>query len=157
LQAKMREYTALRIAAVNDASRPAAFADDIARANALQGEIWALASRAASQAPTPVSALLIAALNDMIDQSLVARRAFTEKIPVGVLRMLLWTTIVSVGVIGFNFGLGGTRQTLVSTFLLVFWVSGLLLIVDLNDPTRGSIGVDPAPLVWTLEGFGAGP
>jgi len=31
----------------------------------------------------------------------------------------------------------------------------MALIMDLNQPRFGSIRVDPAPLVWTIQGFAA--
>ena len=47
------------------------------------------------------------------------------------------------------------KATLVfSGLLLVFWSGSMVLIVDLNNPTKGWIKVDPAPMVWTIEGFG---
>jgi hypothetical protein len=39
--------------------------------------------------------------------------------------------------------------------MLAMWTGGLLLIVDLNRPRVGLIRVDPAPLVWTVQGFGS--
>jgi hypothetical protein len=153
----LRDYAALRLQALGDPAASNAFVNDTSAANALQGRLWSTAEAAALAAPDPNKALLLAALNEMIDLSLTSRRAFTDEVPLGVLRMLLWATLISVGVVGFNFGLGGYRQPVVTTLLLVFWSSGVVLIVDLNDPLRGAVRVDPAPMVWTIEGFGPPP
>jgi hypothetical protein len=150
----LREYADLRLAALGDPAQSRAFVLDTQHANALQNSLWAIAQEAALERADPVRIALIVALNDMIDLSLSSRRAFTDQVPIGVFRMLLWATIISVGVVGFNFGLGGYRQPIVTTLLLVFWSSGLVLIVDMNDPLRGAVVVDPAPMIWTIEGFG---
>ncbi len=150
----LRDYAGLRLAALGDPTHTRAFVVDTEQANALQARLWAIAQEAALERPDPVRVALVSALNDMIDLSLSSRRAFTDQVPIGVLRMLLWATVISVGVVGFNFGLGGYRQPVVTTLLLVFWSSGLVLIVDMNDPLRGAVRVDPAPLVWTIQGFG---
>jgi hypothetical protein len=150
----MREYAEHRLAALGDSVRSRAFVRDTERANDLHARLWAIVQEAALERPDPTRVAMVVALNDMIDLSLSSRRAFTDQVPIGVFRMLLWATIISVGVVGFNFGLGGYRQPVVTGLLLVFWSSGLVLIVDMNDPLRGAVVVDPAPMVWTIEGFG---
>jgi hypothetical protein len=35
------------------------------------------------------------------------------------------------------------------------WTGGMMLILNLNQPRLGSIRVDPAPLIWTIQGFAA--
>lgn len=153
----LRQYAALRLAATRDLVDADAFMLHTNAANELQGRVWALAEARMLAAPDPAKALLLSSLNEMFDLALSSRRAFTDEVPLGVLRMLIWATLITVGVVGFNFGLAGYRQPVVTTLLLVFWSSGLVLIVDLNDPRRGVIQVDPAPLVWTVQGFGPPP
>ncbi len=157
IRALMREYAALRLAAVVAPPAPAAAAAEAQHTAAMQERIWALASPVARADHTPEVALLIESLNQMFDLSLTSRRAFSDRVPIGVLRMLLWATLISMGVIGYNFALTGGRQPIFSALLVAFWSSALVLIVDMNDPTKGSIGVDPAPLVWAIEGFGPPP
>jgi hypothetical protein len=157
MRAMLREYADHRLQAVRTPPRRDALAADVARTNDLQNRIWAIAADSAINRHTPEVALLIEAVNEMFDLSLTSRRAFTDRVPIGVLRMLLWATLISVGVIGYNFAMAGTRHFVFSALLLVFWSSSLVLIVDLNDPTKGAIAVDPAPLVWTIEGFGPAP
>jgi len=42
-----------------------------------------------------------------------------------------------------------------TSLLLVMWSGGMVLIADLNRPRIGSIRVDPAPMVWAIQGFDA--
>ena len=154
IRALMRDYAAARLEAVITPPGPGDVGAELARTNAMQGRIWALASTAARENHTPEAALLIASLNDMFDLSLTSRRAFTDRVPIGILRMLLWSALITMGVVGYNFGLAGARHLVFSGLLLVFWSGSMVLIVDLNNPTKGWIKVDPAPMVWTIEGFG---
>lgn len=156
LRALLREYTELRIAMVQEPARLNAPAD-VARVDALQSAMWALAARASLAKPDQNTALMDTSLSQLFDQSLSIRRAFHERVPISVLQMLLWATLIAIGVAGYNFGLGGSRQPLVALLLLVFWSSALVLIVDLNNPEHGAVQVSAAPLIWTLEGFGPAP
>jgi hypothetical protein len=153
MRALLHEYTELRISMVR-APLSMRESGPLARINALQSEMWALAMSASLARPDPIRASLIGSLNDMFDLSLSTRRAFYSRIPIGVMQMLLWATLIAVGVVGYNFGLAGSRQPMVGVLLLVFWSSALVLIVDINNPEHGVVVVDPAPLVWTLQGFG---
>lgn len=153
----LRDYAAARLAAVVSPPAGDRLAAEVAQTNAVQGRIWALASPVARATHTPDATLLIGSLNQMFDLSLTSRRAFDDRVPIGVLRMLLWATLISMGVVGYNFALAGGRQAIFSALLMAFWSSTLVLIVDMNDPAKGSIRVDPAPLVWAIEGFGPPP
>jgi hypothetical protein len=153
---KLREYAELRLAEVRNPPSPRDPGGVSGRAAALQGELWRMGVAAAAATPDPIRLSVITSLNDMIDLSLSSRRALTDRIPIGVLHMLLWATIISVGMVGYSFGVAGHRQLTVTALLLVFWGAGLVLIVDLNDPRLG-FPTDPAPLVWTIQGFGPAP
>jgi len=127
-----------------------------ARTNTLQTEIWTKAQAIAARAPTAVTATLINALNDMFDQSLAQRFAFDSKVPSNLAWMLLVGSVLAIGAMGFQLGLAGTRQMLLMALLLLMWAGAMMLIADMNRPRIGAIKVDPAPLVWTIQGFGSG-
>jgi hypothetical protein len=154
MRALLRDYAKVRLDSVTAPPGRGEFRRDYERTNDMQNRIWALASTAMRESRTPDTALLITALNEMIDVSLTSRRAFTDRVPIGVLRLLLWATLISIGAIGYNFALTGSRNTVFSVLLLVFWSSSLVLIVDMNNPVQGSIRVDPSPIAWTIQGFG---
>jgi hypothetical protein len=58
-----------------------------------------------------------------------------------------------MGALGYQFGLVGARHPVLVSLLLAMWTGGMALIMDLNQPRLGSIRVDPAPLIWTIQGF----
>jgi len=66
-------------------------------------------------------------------------------------------TGMAIGALGFQIGVSGHRPLILMALMLMMWTGGLLLIVDLNRPRIGMIQVNPAPLVWTIEGFDAMP
>ena len=153
LQKLLREYTEVRIAVVTG-SNPSPPEELLQRTNNLQSEIWALARTVAERSPTPISGLLLTSLNEMIDLSLTNRRNLNAHVPAYILRLLLTVSIFAVGAVGYGFGLVGSRQLLLSVVLLAVWTLAIVLIIDIDRPQTGEVRIDPAPLVWTLQGFG---
>lgn len=154
MQRLLRDYTGTRIAMVNGSSDPTETERLIQRTNTLQSEIWNIARGIAERSPTPISGLLLSSLNDMIDLSLTNRRNFTSHVPPYILRLLLTVSIFAVGAVGYGFGLVGSRQPGLSILLLGAWTLAIVLIIDIDRPQTGEVRIDPAPLVWTLQGFG---
>ncbi len=154
MQRLVADYAEVRIAVYRDI-RTRADAERLDGETArLQAQLWEIAGGVARAAPTPVSALMLSALNEMFDLATTQRRFFTERVPPHILRLLLWTSILAVGAMGYHFGSTGFRQTAMSTILLVLWASALVLIVDINRPRQGTVTISYAPIAWTLESFG---
>ncbi|MGH8129070.1 MAG: hypothetical protein ACRETC_12050 [Gammaproteobacteria bacterium] len=128
----------------------------LARTSALQTEIWQLATKLARRTPTPITVALIAALNDMFDASLAQRFAFASRIPTSLAWAILVGSMLTVGAMGYLLGETGSRQVALSVLSLLMWAGAMVLIIDLNRARLGSIHVDPAPLIWTIQGFGSG-
>ncbi len=154
LQRLLRDYTETRIAVVIGSTDPAQVDRLNQKTNTLQTEIWRIARTVAERSPTPISGLLLSSLNDMIDLSLTNRRNFNSHVPPYILRLLLTVSIFAVGAVGYGFGLVDSRQPALSVLLLGVWTLAILLIIDIDRPQTGQVRVDPAPLVWTLQGFG---
>jgi hypothetical protein len=60
-------------------------------------------------------------------------------------------SILAIGAMGFQLGLVGHRQQVLSSLLLAMWVGAMVLAVDLSRPRLGSIRVETDPLEWTIE------
>ena len=123
----------------------------IARTGEEQAAIWKLATSLGRRAPTPITATLITALNEMFDASLSQRFAFDGQVPSDMLTMLFLGSVIAIGALGFQMGLAGARQPVLSSLLLLMWTGGMVMTVDLNRPRLGNIRVDSAPLQWTLK------
>ncbi len=129
----------------------------VARTEAQQAAIWQVAGLVARRVPTPITAALISALNTMFDAALSQRFAFDARVPDSMLAVLLLGGVIAIGAVGYQMGLAGARQPIVSSLLLLLWTCGMVITVDLNRPRLGHIRVDASPLVWTLESFAQKP
>jgi hypothetical protein len=133
----------------------AAFASPVDRVQARAAEdqkrIWDLATAVARREPTPITASLISAINTMFDTAQSQRFAFVGRVPPGVLTLLVVGSVLAIGAMGFQLGLAGHRQPVLSSLLLAMWVGGMVLAVDLSRPRLGSMRVDTEPLEWTIQ------
>ncbi len=154
MQALIAEYGEVRIRVYRDI-RTREDGDRLdAETARLHTALWDIATEVARAKPTPISGLMLAALNEMFDLATTQKRFFTERVPTHILRLLLWTSILAVGAMGYHFGSTGFRQLVMSTLLLVLWASALVLIVDINRPRQGTVTISHDPITWTLESFG---
>jgi hypothetical protein len=154
MQRLIADYAEVRIRVYRDI-RTRADGDRLdAETARLQTAMWEIATGVAQAKPTPISGLMLTALNEMFDLATTQKRFFTERVPAHILRLLLWTSILAVGAMGYNFGVNGSRQAVMSSILLLLWSSSLVLIVDINRPRQGTVTISHAPIEWTLESFG---
>ena len=153
IAAKIEDYAKVRLdftIAASDADVPTL----VARTNTLQNDIWRTTQVVAHRSPSPVTTALVNALNDMFDDSTSQRFAYESSVPAELMLALYFGALLTIGALGYQFGLAGKRQVVLSSLLLLMWSGGMLLIVDLSEPRRGDIRVDAEPLVWTIQGFG---
>ncbi|HEY2482228.1 MAG TPA: hypothetical protein VGI30_08535 [Caulobacteraceae bacterium] len=118
--------------------------------------IWDLAAQAARKAPTPITATLIIALDEMFDSAQSQRFAFLGEAPGGMFEALVLGAIIAIGAMGYETGLRGPRQPVLTTLLLIMWTGGIVMTADLNLARHGSILVDTRPLEWTIHEIDAG-
>ena len=110
VQRLLREYVSLRVVAeqAEDEQRVARALD---RSEALQGELWSRAVESAAQAPTPVSALFVQSLNELIDvHEKRVTLAFRYRLP-GIIWVVLYgLVILAMAMGGFDSGVSGSRR-----------------------------------------------
>jgi hypothetical protein len=157
IQHLLREYTEVRITAVRGVASPEQESQSNARTNQLQNAIWNDVQAIARKAPNPITVSLVASVNDTFDLALTNRRNFASHVPPVIVRLLLIVSVLAVGAMGYHFGLSGSGQLVISTLLLVMWTASIVLVADIDNPRAGQVRIDPAPLVWTLQGFGPPP
>jgi hypothetical protein len=150
----VRQYAQTRLDFTR-ASADSAFSDLDTRTSQEAHEIWEQASQAARAAPTPITATLINALNEMFDSAQAQRFAFQGETPNAMLDLMILGAIIAIGAMGYETGLRGPRQPVLTSLLLVMWAGGMVMTVDLNRPRLGAIRVDPRPLEWTIQEMGA--
>ncbi|MCZ8146239.1 MAG: hypothetical protein O9325_00105 [Roseomonas sp.] len=118
--------------------------------------IWGHAAAIAQERTDPVMVSLLASLNEVFDRTTEQRWAFRTQTPPELPVLLLGLTIVSVGAIGYQWGLRRRWHPVVGALLLVAWSGCLTMIVDLANPRLGAARVDIAPYEWTRQGFAGG-
>ena len=114
-----------------------------AETDKLSAGLWATARSDASAQPTPVGALVVSGMNDVLNSADYTTAAWLNRIPVPA-----WWLLVAIG-IGSNLtiGLGAKRfnASLVLILQLTIAVS-LFLIADIDSPRGGVVEVAPQNL-----------
>jgi hypothetical protein len=123
------------------------FRRTIVEEDALQRQLWGLAGDAIDARPRDSAPrLYVETLNDMIDQQTVRVAALNNRIPNSVLALEVLGAAIAFGLLALYTALHGRGAT---TVVLAGALVTLLLLVifDLDRPTRGLIRVSDAPLV----------
>ncbi|MFM2150916.1 MAG: hypothetical protein RLZZ187_3222 [Pseudomonadota bacterium] len=149
-------YTANRIAWIKADRTSPELAASLDAAGRAQGLIWGHAAAMVRERTDPVTVSLMTALNEVFDRTTEQRWAFRTQTPPELPMLLLGLTIVSVGSIGYQWGLRGRWHPVMGALLLLAWSGCLTMIVDLANPRLSPTRVDFAPYEWTQEGFAGG-
>jgi hypothetical protein len=143
----LKRYTDASIALSKAVPTTDGFARAVAREDDLQRRLWALAGNALTAAPQDSAPrLYVESLNAMIDQQTVRVSALNNRIPSAVLALEVLGAAFAFGLLALYaamHGRGATTVVLAGALVTVL----LLVIFDLDRPTRGLIRVPDAPLV----------
>ena len=143
----LRHYTDASLALSHAVPTTAKFARVIARENVLQRRLWSLAGDALACAPQDSAPrLYVETLNEMIDQQTVRVAALNNRIPGEVLALEVLGAALAFGLLALYtamHGRGATSVVLAGALVTLL----VLVILDLDRPTRGLIRIPDAPLV----------
>jgi hypothetical protein len=112
----------------------------------LQAELWAAVRTPALAAPTPVAALVVAGMNEVLNAQGYTQAAWWNRIPLGAW-ILLATIALAANVL---LGLGARTAKAASLLFLVLPLVvsiAFFLIADIDSPRRGVIRVVPQNLL----------
>jgi hypothetical protein len=132
IQELLREYVAVRANVTT--------ADELERAlkesGRLHGELWANATAIARALPdSPVAALFISALNNMIDlQEARVTVALYQRIPPAIFASLYFVALLGIGMVGIRSGLDRVRGLASATVLVASVMCVMGLIASLDQP-----------------------
>jgi hypothetical protein len=148
----LRDYAQLRLDLTQGALSPAAFAAAIERSNGIQEALWleakAVAAKNTEMVPT---GLYVQTLNDMIDDQEKRLTAFRNRVPSVVFIALYGIAILAACFTGYA-GWSEAQRSRVSDYLVGFVIAGvILLIIDLDQPRTGIIGVSQQPIIDTIK------
>jgi hypothetical protein len=149
------EYTALRLQAVEKDKQTAV----LQGSSQLHTEIWHEIEQLVSTGQTtPIVSLLVQAINNVFD--LHGERIFVgieNRIPTVIWISLYTVLTLSMGGVGFLFGLKGSRSVIPSTALALSFSMMLYLIADLDRSRSGLVISDQTPMVELYERLNQSP
>jgi hypothetical protein len=141
----LRAYIQLRIDyyKTRDAEELATINGKTAR---LQDQLWRNTRDTAISQPTPVTALAVAGMNDVLNTQGYTQAAWLNRIPVSA-----WTLMIAIAFFSNlmqGYGVRGTTGRRILLFILPITVSlSLSLIADIDSPRGGLIRVVPQNLI----------
>lgn len=138
-----REYAASRAVLYEKLSDPQTVTNELARAGALQKEIWSQAVTA-SKGPEYQSArmLLLPALNEMIDIVTTRTVAIQTHTPLHIFFVMFVIALACAGLTGYRASVSEHPGHLYNILLALITASVLYLILDIEYPSRGLIRLD---------------
>ncbi|MGE0852934.1 MAG: hypothetical protein AB7O44_25530 [Hyphomicrobiaceae bacterium] len=134
--------------------RHAPVLDEIGRrTSALHSEIWGRISAVAQERADPVVASLMAAVNEMFDQSAIERFSYESPFPPQLFWLLIAMALITMAALGYQLGLKQQETHFLAVVMTVVWTAVIAVILDISSPRIGSIRTDASIYDWTLEGF----
>lgn len=149
VRAQLRKYTKLRIEFYLTRSH-----EELAKINRdtaeLQNEMWVTVQNPALAQPTPVTALVLSGMNDVLNSQGYTQAAWWNRIPTSAWGLLYLTAIFCNVLVGY-----GARDQRLRTIMLIVMpiiiAISFLMIADIDAPRGGLIHVRPQNLQSLLE------
>lgn len=116
-----------------------------ARKNALQASLWSAMAAPASQQPTPITALVVAGMNDVLNSEGYTQAAWWNRIPVAAWLLMMVVALGSNLLVGMGSRKPPSERGLLLVLPMVVAVS-FMLIADIDSPRGGLIRVAPQNL-----------
>ena len=121
-----------------------------ARTARLQADLWSSVQAPATAHPTPVVALAVAGMNDVLNAQGYTQAAFWNRIP-----LAAWGLMVGIAIccnVLFGFGSHSKKRGAKRLLILPLIVSiAFMLIADIDTPRHGLIEVKPQNLLGLAE------
>jgi hypothetical protein len=138
----LRQYTDLRIRFYVTRDKDELTQIDLQTAQ-MQNRLWSAASQPAMAQPTPVRALAVAGMNDVLNAQGYTQAAWWNRIPIGAWCLMSGIALFSNVLVGY-----GARKVRVTLFMMLPLVVAVsfFLIADIDSPRRGVIRVHPQNL-----------
>ena len=110
----------------------------------LQSQLWSVAATAAKAQPTPVTALAVGGMNDVLNSQGYTMSAWRNRIPIAAWALMGAVALCCNGLLGFH-----ARQPNLALFLIspMTIAIAFFLIADIDSPRGGVIRVLPQNLI----------
>lgn len=147
IQELLRQYLALRVEiTIKIDDTPEKIREIDNRSKQLHSLIWSHASALARESPNAITSIFLQALNEMIDLHSKRLAAFRNRVPFSIYLVLLVVAVIALWLVGYYFG-RRQRGRVLTTVVVLLLVSVMWLIMDLDQPTRGSIKASQQSLI----------
>jgi hypothetical protein len=120
----------------------------------LQTELWSAVHIPAGTQPTPVAALAVSGMNDVLNSQGYTQAAWWNRIPPGAWCLMVAVAICSNLLVGYDSHRAGARASRLVILPFVLCIA-FYFIADIDSPRRGVIRVHPqnlTSLVQSLHG-----
>jgi len=121
-----------------------------ARTTQLQTKLWTTVAGTAAAQPTPVVALALAGMNDVLNSQGYTQAAWWNRIPQAAWVLMLAISVIAHMMIGYGTQSAKAQSALFTVLPLVVSIS-FLLIADIDSPRAGIIRVKPQNIIATAE------
>ncbi|MGA2369550.1 MAG: hypothetical protein ACLPPV_11465 [Candidatus Korobacteraceae bacterium] len=149
VRGQLRKYLELRILyyKTRNHSELQKINDDTAQ---LQNDMWLAVQNPALANPTPVSALAVWGMNDVLNSQGYTQAAWWNRIPSSAWALMVGMAICCNVLTGYGARGAGVKSGLLFVLPMIAAIA-FLLIADIDSPRRGFIHVVPQNLVSLLE------
>ena len=116
----------------------------------LQGELWSTVQAPATAQATPLLALVVSGVNDVLNSQGYTQAAWWNRIPIAAWSLMAAIAICSIALVGY----GAKTPKAASRFMLILPLVvsiAFSLIADIDSPRRGFIHVKPQNLLSLAE------
>ncbi|WP_250479224.1 MULTISPECIES: hypothetical protein [unclassified Caballeronia] len=149
MKSALVRYTKLRLANYRTRA-PEELAKIVGDTTNVETELWQLATQVAKENPTPIGALVVAGMNDVLNSQDYSEAARINHIPLGAWYLMI--TIALLGCVMQGYGAKGSlRKGLLITILPATVALSLALIADIDSPKGGLIRVEPRDLTRLIQ------
>jgi len=152
LRSALQEYTDTRIALGGSRGDLDVLRAAQSEGAALHAKIWSVVERADQPGTSPaILSTLIAAANELIDLHELRVASIENFLPAFLILLLPCITAAAVASLAWSFGATSERGRTPILLLTLLICAVILLIMDVNRPQRGAIGVGVATLERVQE------
>jgi len=135
----LREYVDVRIEGVQQTGK---LDQAISNSEELHERLWAQAVAVTEKDRSPIAAIFVESLNEMIDLHATRVQAgLRSRVPAVIWIVLYVLAILAMEMIGYHAGLANSRRSIAAVALIIGFSLVLFLIADLDRPGQGMLRV----------------
>ena len=152
----LRDYVDLRLQSASVLDKPDELAKIRRNTERMQQAMWKQVAAVVKQDPSDITGLCEESMNQSIDLYAARIESFLARVPPTIMWILAFIAGVSLGIVGYGFGLAGRPTWLIMALLSCIVALVIVMIADLDRPEAGPTRVsrqNMMDLKSSLPGF----